>query len=349
MANAPAQPAPPEAQAAQHVFQLATGYIASTALQVAVRLGVADELAAGPRTAAELAAVKGVREDPLYRVLRLLASVGVFEELDGRRFALALPGQMLRRGVPGSLYDMVLWICDPFHFRVYADAMHSMETDSPAIEKTFGVPAFDYLAKEPAISEVFNQAMTGFSAMAVPAVLEAYDFSGIDVLVDVAGGHGELLLTILGAYPRMRGVLSDLEHVITGARPRIKAAGLDARCEARPGDFFQAVPEGGDAYILKHIIHDWDDDRAARILENIRRALGSTARGRVILLESIIRADNQPDLGKLMDLEMLLLPGGRERSAEEFGALFDRAGFEMSRVIPTASPLSIIEARPKTR
>jgi hypothetical protein len=349
MANASAPPAPPEAQAAQHVFQLATGYIASTALQIAVRLGIADELASGPRTAAELAAAKGVREDPLYRVLRSLASFGIFEELEGRRFALALPGQMLRRGVPGSLYDMVLWLCDPFHFRVYADAMHSIETGTPAIEKTYGVPAFDYLAKEPAISQVFNHAMTGFSAMVVPAVLKAYDFSGINVLVDVAGGHGELLLTVLGAHPRMRGVLFDLEHVLAGARPRISAAGLDARCEARSGDFFQAVPEGGDAYMMKHIIHDWDDDRAARILENIRRALAGAASGRVILLESIIRSDNQPDLGKLMDLEMLLLPGGRERSAEEFAALFDRAGFEMSRVIPTESPLSIIEARPRPR
>jgi hypothetical protein len=177
----------------------------------------------------------------------------------------------------------------------------------------------------------------------IPAVLDAYDFSGIATLVDIAGGHGRILTSILQKYPAMRGVLFDLDHVIAGAVPRIEELGLSDRCRALPGDFFAAVPEGGDAYIMKHIIHDWDDDRAAAILGNIRKAMNRG--GRVILLEAVVLPGNQPDFAKVIDLEMLLLPGGRERTEGEFRALFARAGFELTRIVPTQSPLSVIEAR----
>jgi O-methyltransferase domain len=176
----------------------------------------------------------------------------------------------------------------------------------------------------------------------VPAALQAYDFSGVRVLVDVAGGHGQVLTSILQQYPAMHGILCDLEHVIPGAIPRIREAGVADRCEARVCDIFQAVPEGGDAYIMKHIIHDWDDERAATILRNIRAAMQPG--GRVILLESVLLPANQPDFGKLIDLEMMLMPGGRERTEEEFRALFAAAGYRMTRIVPTRSPLSVIEA-----
>ena len=334
--------APP--QAAQLIFQLGTGYIASSALHVAVKLTIADRLADGPRTTGALAADTGVQEDALYRVLRVLASVGVFEETAPRTFALTPAGEQLQTSRPGSLHAMALWMTDPFHFRTYAEIMHSVKTGQPAADKVVGKPVFDYLADNRELSDVFNDAMTAFSRQAAPAALNAYDFSGIEVLVDVAGGHGEVLMSVLRAYPQMRGILFDIGHVIAGAEPRIAAAGLSDRCQTVTGDFFTEVP-AGDAYIMKHIIHDWDDARAERILKNIHTAM-TTRDGRLILLETVIQPGNQPDLGKLIDLEMLLMPGGRERTAEEFSALLVRGGFALSRIVPTESALSVIEAKP---
>jgi len=324
-------------------MQLATGYIASTVIYLAVRLRIPDRLAASPRTSADLAKELNVNEDALYRVLRTLTSLGVFEETGARTFSNNLSSSMLRSGTQGSMYDMALWMADPFHFQVYANALHSVETGTPAVEKTFGMPVFEYFPKNPQESEIFNNAMTMFSGMVIPAVLEAYDFGGIGTLVDIAGGHGRVLTSILRKYPSMRGVLFDLEHVITGARPVIDQAGLANRCPTTTGDFFKAVPKGGDAYIMKHIIHDWDDDRAIAILKNIRTAMNPG--GRVILLESVVAPGGQPDFAKIIDLEMLMMPGGRERTEEEFADLFARAGFTLTRIVPTKSPLSVIEAR----
>lgn len=344
MSTVAQQEVPPHVAASQHIYQIATGYIPSAALHAVVKLSIADHLNSGPRTVAELAKTTGANEDALYRVLRLLSSLGVFEEVAPRRFANSAASETLRSGRPESTNAIALWMTDAFHFRVYADAMHSVITGQPAADKTVGMPVFEYFARDTGLSEVFNNAMTAFSAFVVPAALEAYDFSGISTLVDVAGGHGQVLMSILQQYPSMRGILADLDHVIAGAVPRIEAAGLADRCQTRVCDMFQAVPEAGDAYIMKHIIHDWDDDRATTILDNIRRVMRSG--GRVILLESVLLPANQPDFGKLIDLEMLLMPGGRERSEEEFRALFARAGYRMTRIVPTKSPLSVIEARP---
>ena len=290
-----------------------------------------------------MAVTYGMNEDALYRVLRTLASLGIFEETAPREFSNNLASSMLRAEVPGSMYDSALWMTDPFHFQVYADALYSVQTGNPAVDKTFGIPVFEYFAGNPEESEIFNNAMTSFSAMVIPAVLEVYDFSGIGTLIDIAGGHGRVLTSILEKYPAMRGVLFDLEHVLAGARPRIRELGLADRCQTIAGDFFKAVPEGGDAYIMKHIIHDWDDERALAILTNIRKAMKPG--GRVILLETIVLPGNQPDFGKILDLEMLLMPGGRERTEQEFRALFARAGFAQVRFIPTPSPLSVLEAQ----
>jgi hypothetical protein len=343
MSNTASPAAAPSQEAAQRILQLGTGYIASSALQIATRLKIADRLAAAPRSVGELAAETGAQEDALYRVMRALASLGVFQEAEARRFSVTPAAELLRSDVPGSFYDMVLWLTDPFHFRTYAELTHSVHTGQPAVEKVEGVPVFEHLARDRALSDVFNNAMTAFSRTVIPAVLHEYDFTGINLLVDVAGGHGEILMSILRDYPSMRGVLFDVDHVIAGAKPRIAAAGLNDRCETATGDFFEAVPAGGDAYIMKHIIHDWDDDRALVILKNIRAAIEGRKHARLILIEAVIHGGNQPDVGKLIDLEMLVLPGGRERTAEEFRLLFSRAGFAMTRIVPTRSPLSVIE------
>jgi hypothetical protein len=326
------------------VFQAAAGYIASAALQVATRLSIAERLSNGPRPVADLASEAGVQADGLYRVLRALASMGIFAETAPRTFALTPPAELLRKG-PGSLGDGIEFLTDPLHFRAYAEALYTVQTGKPAGEKVVGMPLFEYLSKTPDWSASFNNAMTAFSANVMPAVLEVYDFSGIGTLVDVAGGHGHVLTSVLKAYPQMRGVLFDVDHVIAGAGPLLQASGVADRVRTESGDFFKAVPAGGDAYIMKHIIHDWDDDRSVAILSAIRKALEGKPQGRVILLEAALAPGNAPDFGKLVDLEMLLLPGGRERTADEFGALFERAGFTLTNVMPTKSMLSVIEAR----
>jgi hypothetical protein len=336
---------PPEVQAVQQLFQIATGYMASAALQTVLRLQIPDRVTAGTRAVTELARDAGVNEDALYRVMRTLASLGVFDERQPRTFDLTPAGRLLQKNKPG-VYDMGLWITSPFHFRAYAEMPDAVATGKPAAETVTGMPLFEYLARpeNKELSEIFNNAMTAFSGDVAPAALEVYDFADIDVLVDVAGGHGKVLTSILQRYPRMRGILFDVPHVIAGAAPLIHAAGVGDRCVTVSGDFFKEVPDGS-AYIMKHIIHDWDADRARAILRNIRAKLDGKPNGKVILLEAVLQPGNAPDLGKLIDLEMMIMPGGRERSESEFRELFTSAGFELTRVVPTRSPLSVIEAR----
>lgn len=323
-----------------------TGHLVASAIQVVAKLNVADHLAGGPKATGDLAATLGVNEDGLYRVMRALAGLGVFAEVAPRQFALTPVGELMRRDVPGSVHAMALWISSPFHFRAYANLMHSVRTGKSAAEDVFKMPVFDYLAQDGELAPIFNNAMTLLSEMVVPAVLEAYDFSGVGTLVDVGGGHGALLTGILAKYPQMRGVIFDVEAVVAGTRERVAAAGLRDRCEVVGGDFFKAVP-AGDAYIMKHIIHDWDDDRARAILRNIRKASEGRADGRVLLVEGVI--DDRPEamLHKIMDLEMLVMPGGRERTVDEFGALFASAGYELKSVIPTNSFSLVLEAKPR--
>jgi len=336
---------PPEVAATQLLFQIGAGYMASAALQTVLKLGIADHMSAGPTSVADLARKTSVNEDALYRVMRTLASLGIFDEVSPHTFALTLAGRMLQKK-DSSFYNMGLWITSPFHFRVYANMLHSVTTGKPGADKVTGMPLFEYFAQPEnrELSEIFNNAMTGFSAQVGPAAVEAYDFSGIGTLVDVAGGHGMLLTSILQKYPGMRGILFDLPHVIEGARPVIEAAGVKDRCTTQSGDFFKEVPDG-DAYIMKHIIHDWDDESATRILQVCHRALGT--RGKVLIVDPVVPPGNVPHYGKLLDLEMLVLtPRGRERTKAEFAKLLDQAGFFLTRVIPTAGTLSIIESQP---
>jgi hypothetical protein len=332
----------PTPEAVQHVFQLITGHIVASAVNIAARLGIADRLANGPRTSADLARDCGVDEAALYRLLRALASVGVFAETAPRTFDLTPAGAALQEG---PVRAMALWIAGEFNFHVYANAMHSVKTGESAVPATVGAGVFEHFASQPELSRIFNDAMTGFSATIIPAVLEAYDFSGIKTLVDIAGGHGAVLTSILQKYPSMKGILFDLDHVVAGATARIASQGLADRVTTASGDFFKAVPPGGDAYIMKHIVHDWDDARATTILKNIHAVLPKG--GRVILLEGVIPAGNEPGFGKVLDLEMLVMPGGKERTEEEYRALFAGAGFDLTRVVATQSPLNVIEAKPR--
>ena len=337
-------PPAPGPAAADIALQVATGHFISAALYAATRLGIADLLAGGPKPVSALASSCGAQEDALFRTLRALESAGIFAQTAPRVFALTPAAETLRSDVPGSVRDLVLFMSDRFHFLTYAEYFHSVKTGEPAVDKAFGKDVWQCFAADPQESAVFNNAMTVLSQMAVPAVLEAYDFSGIGTLVDVAGGHGFVLTSILAKYPAMRGVLFDLEHVIPGAKQRIASLGQQGRCTTVSGDFFKAVPPG-DAYIMKHIIHDWDDDRAVQILANCRKGL-SGPKGRVMLLEIVIPPGSAPHLGKVIDLEMLAMPGGKERTEKEYAELFARAGLKLTGVAPTKSPFSVIEAMP---
>lgn len=330
-------------QPAEQLFQMVLGFMATAALGCVVELGIAERLKNGARSVAELAAESGVKEDPLYRVLRALASAGIFAETASRIFSLTPPAELLCSGSKGSLRDMVRWLSTRVHFETFPEMLHSLKTGETVVEKVHGVSCFEYFERNRETSEIFNDAMTEFSAAVIPAALDAYDFSWLNgkTLVDIAGGHGKVLTGILEKHPEIRGKLFDLEHVVNGAKPRIDSLGLSARCDTCHGDFFKEVPSG-DAYVMKHIIHDWDDAKASTILRNIHKA--SPKDVRVILLEGVISPGNAPHLGKWIDLEMLLLPGGRERNEEEFRALFAGAGFRVTRIVETKAPLCVIEA-----
>jgi len=341
--NTNAKVKPQGLQPAEQLFQMALGIMSTAALGCVAELEIADKLENGPRKVAELAAEAGVKEDALYRVMRALAAAGIFEEGAPRTFGLTPAAELLCCGVKGSMRSMVRWMATRMHFELFPEMMHSLKTGETVVEKVYNVSCFEYFEKNAGVSEIFNDAMTDFSAVVIPAALEAYDFSYLNgkTLVDIAGGHGKVLTEILVKYPAIRGKLFDLEHVVSGATPKIEAWGLTARCSTCSGDFFKEVPSG-DAYVMKHIIHDWDEAKATTILKNIHKA--SPADARVILFEGVITAGNAPNLGKWIDLEMLLLPGGKERTEEEYRALFAGAGFRVTKTVQTKSPLCVIEA-----
>lgn len=322
--------------------QILLGSVASQAVYVAAKLGIADQLAAGPKSVEELAKATNTDAPSLYRVLRALASIGVFTEQDGRQFALTPNAEPLRSDASDSLRDVAIFWGEDWHWEVWGKILYSVRTGKSAWAQSHGDEVFAYFEKNQEAGEIFNRAMSSFSSVATQAVIDAYDFAGIETLVDIAGGHGRMLTAILEANPKMRGVLFDLPHVIDGAREQFAASTAAERVEFAAGDFFASVPQGGDAYIMKHIIHDWDDERALAILKNIKQAMKPG--GRVLLVEAIIADGNNQDFGKLLDIEMLVSPGGKERTANEYRELFADAGLKLSRIVPTKSPYSVIEA-----
>ena len=340
MSQASSQPAQGPA-AVDLIMQMATGYSAAACLNIATQLKIADMVATGPKPVEELARAAQVNEDALYLVLRALASVGIFTEATPHAFANTPASELLREGTPNSLRPMVLWISDAFHLRVFAELMHSVRTGGTAIKKVTGREAFEYFEQDKPLGAIFHAAMSGFSGMMIPAVLEAYDFAGLGTLADIAGGQGVVLTSILKKHADLEGILFDQPEVVADARQRIDSLSLSSRCQAVGGDFFAGVP-AADNYVLKHIIHDWDDARAAQILKNCAAAM--RGRGKVILIESVIAPGDEPHFAKRVDIEMLAMAGGRERSEAGFAELFSQAGLRLSRIVPTKSPVSVVEA-----
>ncbi len=334
-----------QAQEAERVLQLGTGFILTAALQPIARMKIADLLADGPLAVAELARRTGCNADALYRVLRLLASVGLFSEAAGKVFAATPMSETLRADVPGSVRDLVLWMSNRFHFQTWSELGYSIQTGHSAVEHLSGKSCFDTVFGDPEVAYDFNVAMTNFSRMIAPALLEAYDFSGIGTLTDIAGGHGAVICQVLGRYPQMKGILFDLPNVIQEANCHLCSLQMDQRCETIAGDFFQNIPAGADAYYMQHIIHDWDDERALKILANCRRALAGRPAGRLLIVDCVVPENSDPHLSKWLDIEMLLMPGGRERTEAEWRTLLAQAGLEIARIIPMQAAESLIEAR----
>ncbi len=326
------------------IMQIAGGYMMSAALHVITRLGVADHLTNGPLAVTELAARTQSHPDALYRVLRPLIATGIFSENSPRTIALSAPSELLRSDHPNSVRDMILWVDSPFHFEVWADLEQSVRTGTPAVERLYGKACFEVFESKPEVAQTFNAGMTALSAKLAAAILEAFDFAGIDTLMDVAGGHGQVLCEILRAHPNMKGILLDVASVIEGAKCRVCDLNLDKRCQTVVGDFFREIPAGADAYFLQHIIHDWPDEKALVILGNCRRALQGRRSGKLLVVDSVLTERPSPQFANLLDLEMLLMPGGRERTEKDFRALFARAGFEITRILPMKASDSIIEA-----
>lgn len=321
--------------------QMLAAPLVTQALRVVAELGIADLLTRGGRSVDELADVTGAHAPSLYRFMRALASCGVFAETDERVFVLTPMAELLRADVEGSLRDLAIFMGADWHWQVWGDAMYSARTGKVAWEHVHGKEVFPYFAEHAGAARVFDNAMTSLSKMVAKAVVAAYDFSSVGKLADIAGGHGSLLAAILRANSHLHGLLFDMPQVIAGAQSHLEAEGVAQRCELAPGDFFASVPEGADAYLMKHIIHDWDDARAIAILKNCHRAMPET--GKLLLVEMVVPAGNEPHFGKIQDLEMMLSPGGLERTEAEFRQLFAAAGFELTRIIPTESPMSIIE------
>jgi hypothetical protein len=333
-----AQSKPPQAV----LLEMLTGYWKAQSISVAARLRIADLVQDGPKTADELAKATGTHAPSLYRLLRALASVGIVVEDASQRFGTTpLAACLLDK--PGSQRAVALMIGDE-HYRAWGDLLYSVETGKTAFEHIYRQPVFEYLAERPEQAKIFDAAMVGVHGAETQAMLDAYDFSPFRKLVDVGGGNGSVLCAILGKYSSLQGILYDRPDVIERARADLRAAGLEQRCAAVGGSFFESVPAGGDAYFMRHIIHDWYDEQCLTILRYIRKVIPEE--GRLLLVESVIPPGNAPSFAKFLDLNMLVIPGGMERTETQYRQLFAAAGFRLTRIVPTRLEPSIIEGEP---
>jgi O-methyltransferase domain/Dimerisation domain len=324
------------------LIQMATAHWVSRFLYVAARMNLADQLAERSKTAEELAQSMGTAVSSLYRFMRTLASLGIFTEDSGHRFSLTRLGEALRTGTPGSVRASVLTLAGEIFTQALDHLHYSVQTGKTSFDKVFGVPLFDWLANHPAEASMFSETMVGLHGAEPPAVAAAYDFSEFATVIDVGGATGNLLTTILGRYPMPRGILFDLPHVVADAPELISERGLVNRIKIESGSFFENVPSGGDVYLLSHIIHDWSEAQCLAILRNCRRAMQSDSR--LLLIEMVLPTGNAPHLGKMLDIIMLAIPGGQERTEPEYRALLDKAGFRLKQVVPTESAVSVVEA-----
>jgi hypothetical protein len=324
------------------MFTFIMGRWVSRLIYVAAKLELADRLKHGPLTVEELATAAEVQAPALFRALRALASVGIFAETKDKRFKLTPLAVTLQKAVPGSMHAAALMLGEKYWEDAWAQLLHGIKTGEMPFLKAHGIPPFEYLEKHPEDLKIFGETMTSVSSTENPAIAAAYKFSGIRTLVDVGGGNGSLLATILKANPKLKGVLFDQPSVITRASQDryVTVKGIFERCSLESGDFFAAVPKGGDAYIMKRTLHDWDDERCAKILANCRAAMSE--KGKVLVVDAVITPGNDPDRGKLLDIQMLVI-GGHERTKQDFATVFKGAGLKLTRIVPTKSPLSIVE------
>ena len=318
------------------------GFRLTQAIYVAAKLGVADLLADGPCTAEDLAERTDTHAPSLYRLLRALASVGIFSEDPASRFSLTPMAELLRRELPGSLHGQAVLMGEPWIWQVTGEMLESVRTGGAAFDRLYGMHFWEHLAGDVEHRATFDSAMTSLSALESEAIVATCDLGDASTIVDVGRGRGALLAAILRSHPHMRGVLLEQPQVTDGARSFVTQAGVAERCDVVAGDMFAGVPEGGDVYILKRVIHDWDDDRALAILRCCRSAMND--RARLLLAEPMIAPGNAPHPAKFLDLQMLVSQGGRERTLSEFEELITTAGFEPRRTLPTTFLLTLIEA-----
>ena len=327
------------------LLRMTQGFAVSQSLYVAADLGIADYLADGALTAEDLAAKSGSHPGALARLLRLLVAFGIMKGEERNRFSLTPVGQLLRSDVPGSLRATIRWLVGPWNWRAWENLSYSIRTSQPAFDHAWGISIFDYYECHGDISKIHDEGLEALTAQESSSILAAYDFSSFHTIVDVGGGNGALLAALLRHHPASTGKLADLPHVVNPALDVLQRAGVANRCERIGGNFFESVPEGGDLYVLKSIIHDWDDARALTILRNCQRAMERSTT--LLLLERTLPEKPAVEAAPryLIDLTMLAIPGGRERTATEFRRLLGSAGFELMRVIPTGGSLEIVEAR----
>ncbi len=315
----------------------------SRAVCTIAELGIADQVEAGsPQPVESLARASGSHERSLYRVLRFLASHGIFQEKGNRQFDHTPLSQCLRSDAEGSFHPAAQMLHRIYPF--WDGLHHSVITGEPGFNKVFGQPLFDYLGTHPDLAPFFDAAMPAIHGHETAAMLEAYDFSGIHFLADIGGGNGSLIGAVLQRYPKLKGLLFELGHVVGRARESLKAYGVDDRCSVIEGNFFESLPSGADTYLFRHIIHDWTDEQSVQILNNCRKVIPNN--GRLLIIEAVVPSGNEPSLAKDFDMVMLVLPGGIERTEEEYRLLFKQAGFQLSSITPTKSLVSVVEGKP---
>jgi hypothetical protein len=332
-----------EAAAAQRLMDIAIGHWAAELMLQAAEMSLADKfIGEAARSASDLAGEYGMRHRELYRYLRALTGLGILEFTGKDSFRLTDLGAALRTGAPGAARSAFIALVGDMVKPAWKEFDHGLLTGDTGFEKAHGTGLFGYLEHNPGMARFFSETMVGFHGREPPAVAEAYDFSGIGSLVDVGGASGNMLGHVLSRHPNLRGVLYDLPHVVTDAPPLLDSFGVRDRVTIESGSFFDSVPAGHDAYLLSHIIHDWDDGENATILNNVREAMKPD--GRLLIVEMVLPEGDAPHMGKMLDMMMLLVPGGEERTAAEYAELLEPNGFRVTRVVPTASPVSVVEA-----
>jgi hypothetical protein len=328
-----------------HLLQYRNQVALHQAIAAIAKFGVADVIARGTQNTTDIARELSLNEDALFRTLRALSSQGIFEEISPRSFGHTPLSEPLRSDVPGSVRPLFVFSSSEFCLGPFKEFAYSLQTGIASRQLLSGVNSFEYLAQNPELARIFDDAMTGFTSLISPAVANAYDFSAWESIMDVGGGNGILLSHILGAHKTLHGILADVPHVLERASRRSYLSGdLAARTLMLPCNFLESVPAGARAYLMKSVIHDWDDEQSVQILRNCRRAIPEN--GVLLLVELGLSGANQPCGGKIIDLFMLVITGGKERTPDEYRAILSRAGFRLDRIVHTGTDWVILESFP---